>query len=895
MIYKYTLNRMIGSKILAGIWVLALVALICGASPVLAATAPALLSNSSFAVTSSTLTITNPTTLNGNVCWTTPSVNPPAITGSTLVPCVDSQVSDQSSALATINGQTCTALGAAVDLASVSIGGGTPGIIPPGCYFSTGSMNIGSTVHLSGSGVYVFRSAALGTAANSTVFLDNGACANNVFWAPGAATTLAANSTFSGTIIDNAGITIGNLATVQGRLIASGGTITMNADTITVPTACESITTKLALVTTVTNTGGGTATAGQFTLTATGDATTGPTVITGTTPVAAINAPNGVYTLTVKGPTGYKPSYSCSGGGTLAFNKLTITSADAGNTITCTITNTWSPATTANLSLLTTVTNTGGGTSTAGQFMLTATGDITTGPTVITGTTPVAAASAPLGVYTLTETGPAGYAPTYSCSGGGTLAGNQLTITSADAGNSIACTIRNTWIPAGTANLSLLTTVNNTGGGTATVGQFILKATGGSSTGPTVITGTTPLAAIRVPVGVYTLSEAGPTGYSPVYSCTGGGTLAGDNLTITSADAGNTITCTIANAWTPAGTIVLGISKTGTGIGTVTSSDGNISCGNNCAAAYTSTIATTLTATATTGSSFTGWSGGGCSGTGTCKLNSGTGVVVTANFTISPTIIVKGDFSGTHKASLVWRNFSTGENTIWDNVTTVSSIELTSLPIVTDTDWKLVGVGNFGSGFETDILWRHQTAGYNVVWYMTGGTARSGGILPTVTDTNWTIAGTGNFSGTGNTDILWRNTSTGANAVWHMSGITPQSEVAISPVADTNWVIAGTGDFKGDNSTTILWRNQQTGNIAYWYMSGTTVASIGALPALTVVDTDWEIVSTGDFDGDGKPDILWRNKTYGYDVLWLMNGTTIKSVQMLLTIPLSSWHIVGPR
>ncbi|WP_420265164.1 FG-GAP-like repeat-containing protein [Candidatus Magnetominusculus dajiuhuensis] len=441
----------------------------------------------------------------------------------------------------------------------------------------------------------------------------------------------------------------------------------------------------------------------------------------------------------------------------------------------------------------------------------------------------------------------------------------------------------------------LLNTVNNTGGGTATTGQFMMTATGDSATGLTVITGKTPVAATSAPKGVYLLSQTGPAGYTAVYSCTGGGILTGDNITILWSDAGNTITCTIANAWTPTGMVVLGISKTGTGSGIVSSSDGNISCGNTCASAYTSPIATTLTATTSTGSLFIVWSGGGCSGSGTCILNSSVGVIVTANFQTILTPIVKGDFLGIGKATIIWRNYTTGQDTIWDNATTDSSIELTSLPIVTDTDWKLVGVGNFGSGTETDILWRHQVYGYNVVWYMAGGTARSGGVLPTVTDTNWTIAGTGNFSGTGNTDILWRNTSTGANAIWHMSGITPLSEIALAPVADTNWVIAGTGDFKGDNSTTILWRNQQSGKISYWYMNGTTVAESGVLPALTVADTNWEIASTADFDGDGRPDILWRNKAYGYDVLWLMNARTIKSVQMLLTIPDSSWHIAGPR
>ncbi|MBF0458818.1 MAG: hypothetical protein HQK99_13090 [Nitrospirae bacterium] len=1324
------------------------------------------------------------------------------------MPCGGTQVTDQSSALATLNGQACTAIGAAVDLGAVSIGGGTPGVIPPGCYYSTGAINIGSVVHLNGAGVYVFRSAALGTASNSTVFLDNGACANNVFWAPSAATTLAANSKFSGTIIDNAGITIGANSLITGRLLATGGTITIDSDTITVPASCSAATAHLALAKTVsggtatagqftltatgdsstgpttisgtapvtavaapagvytlsetgptgytpaysctgggtlvgnkltitsadvgntitctiantsngglsaniglvkilnngtegtatvgqfmltatgnsatgptvisgvspvaatnappgvytltetgptgytsayncsgggtlvgnrltttaadagktitctitntyspggaTNLGllktvtGGTATAGQFTLTATGDSTTGPTVITGTTPVAASNAPVGIYALTETGPTGYTAAYSCTGGGTLVGNKLTITSADAdktitctvtntytsttgavglglltsvvntgggtattsdfmvtatgdsttgpmvitgispvaaaiaplgvyaltetgpigytatyscnggtlvgnkltissadsgsvisctiintwttdanqvklgllktvsntgggtatvgqfiltatgdsstgsmvitgttpvtatnapvgvytlteagpagytasyscsgggalsgnkliitsadaGKTITCTIANTYNPSTAVKLGLLNTVSNTGGGAATVGQFTLTATGDSSTGPMVITGTTPVAATNAPVGVYALTETGPTGYTAAYSCSGGGTLVGNKLTITSADAGKTISCTIANTWTPTGAVGLALLksvvntgggtattskftltatgdsstgpmvitgispvaaaiaplgvyaltetgptgytpsyscsgggtlsgnkltitsadagsviscTIINtwtsnstgvklglvksvvNTGGGTATAGQFILTATGDSSTGPMVITGTSPVPASNAPVGVYTLTETGPTGYTASYSCTGGGTLSSNKLTITSADAGKTITCTISNLWTTAGKVVLAISKTGTGSGTVTSSDSKISCGGTCSASYTPPISTTLTATPASGSTFAGWSGGSCSGTGTCAVSSSTGVTISANFISGG--IIKGDFYGEGVAGILWRNYSTGENGMWDNATHtwVSADPGSQLPVVTDPNWEIVGVGNFGSGVETDMLWRHKTYGYNVVWHLSAGTVTSEEWLPTVSDTNWSIVATANFSGTGYTDILWRSAA-GENVVWHMNGLTLQTATSLPTLSDTNWMIVGTGDFKGDNSTTIIWRHKQYGYNAYWYMSGPTITAIGLLPSVT--DVNWEIVGVADYNGDGKPDILWRHKIYGYNVIWFMNGISVTNIAELAVIADTNWKIVGTK
>jgi hypothetical protein len=47
--------------------------------------------------------------------------------------------------------------------------------------------------------------------------------------------------TFLGTIIDDAGITLGHFANVPGRALAFGGTVTTDANTITVPTCATFI------------------------------------------------------------------------------------------------------------------------------------------------------------------------------------------------------------------------------------------------------------------------------------------------------------------------------------------------------------------------------------------------------------------------------------------------------------------------------------------------------------------------------------------------------------------------------------------------------------------------------------------------------------------------------
>ena len=82
----------------------------------------------------------------------------------------------------------------------------------------------------------------------------------------------------------------------------------------------------------------------------------------------------------------------------------------------------------------------------------------------------------------------------------------------------------------------------------------------------------------------------------------------------------------------------LGVSKSGTGNGTVQSDLNGINCGsgNGCWQKYYAGTAVTLTATAGVNSTFDGW-GGACSGTGTCTVTMNSANDVTATFTKIPT------------------------------------------------------------------------------------------------------------------------------------------------------------------------------------------------------------------------------------------------------------------
>ncbi len=144
---------------------------------------------------------------------------------------------DQAAALLSLNNMACTYTfpTGAVDLASFAPYGSI-GVYTPGVYCSDAAMNIVGNITLNGKGIYIFRSAAaLNTTANSIISLTGGAELCDVFWTLGGATTLGATSTFVGTVIDDAGISVGNAVSWTGRALAYGGTVSLDTDTIAVP------------------------------------------------------------------------------------------------------------------------------------------------------------------------------------------------------------------------------------------------------------------------------------------------------------------------------------------------------------------------------------------------------------------------------------------------------------------------------------------------------------------------------------------------------------------------------------------------------------------------------------------------------------------------------------
>ncbi len=144
----------------------------------------------------------------------------------------------------------------ATDLSTLDVGSGA-GNLPAGVYCSAGSFFVNTTLHLTGSGVYIFSTVSTLIVAVGATVTGGDPC--NVWWRVGSSTTLKGGSSFLGTVISQNGVNaMGSKATLNGRFLAlSAGEVTLNQNTITGPACATTLTTQLrdsnnAAVTTVT-------------------------------------------------------------------------------------------------------------------------------------------------------------------------------------------------------------------------------------------------------------------------------------------------------------------------------------------------------------------------------------------------------------------------------------------------------------------------------------------------------------------------------------------------------------------------------------------------------------------------------------------------------------------
>lgn len=183
-----------------------------------------------------------------------------------------------------------------------------------------------------------------------------------------------------------------------------------------------------------------------------------------------------------------------------------------------------------------------------------------------------------------------------------------------------------------------------------------------------------------------------------------------------------------------------------------------------------------------------------------------------------------------------------------------------------------MAIAQAGTGSRS-LWWQHETTGALAAWLTDGAAAVAALKFGQVADLAWKIVGSGDFNGDGASDLVWQHQGDGRIAAWLMEGTAVRSTPLLTPgqVSDVNWKIRAVADFNGDGRPDLLWQNVADGRVAVWLMNGTT--SLGGT-VFRVADLSWRAVDAADISGDGKADILWQNDSDRRLAVWVMDGTT---------------------
>jgi len=201
---------------------------------------------------------------------------------------------------------------------------------------------------------------------------------------------------------------------------------------------------------------------------------------------------------------------------------------------------------------------------------------------------------------------------------------------------------------------------------------------------------------------------------------------------------------------------------------------------------------------------------------------------------------------------------------------------------------------DFNGDGRSDVLWQ-STGGTVTDWLgrKDGSFTGNAALFSQAVAAQWHIVGTGDFNGDGRADVLFRNDD-GMVTDWlgRLDGTFAGNAAKLGTNPGSQWHVAGTGDFNGDGRSDILLRSD-SGMVTEWLgqSDGSMVAN-GAVA--NNVSNDWHVVGTGDFNGDGRADVVWQN-TNGIVTDWLgrHDGTFAGNAAQLSVNPGAQWHVVA--
>jgi hypothetical protein len=209
--------------------------------------------------------------------------------------------------------------------------------------------------------------------------------------------------------------------------------------------------------------------------------------------------------------------------------------------------------------------------------------------------------------------------------------------------------------------------------------------------------------------------------------------------------------------------------------------------------------------------------------------------------------------------------------------------------------------GDFDGDGHPDLVLRRVADGRVRVWTLReAARAQNLSVWPPTAGWDWHLGAVDDFNSDGHADLVFRHQVTGEIDIWLLGGASGVERIGsgafVGASLPPEWILGASADFDGDQRPDVVWRHRVTGQIRVWLMNGNawraTLIPNPDLPS----DPSWVLIAAGDFDSDGHADLLWYSSTTGRIVQWLLDASLTR-VLGRFTTPDSAggthWNVVA--
>ena len=231
-------------------------------------------------------------------------------------------------------------------------------------------------------------------------------------------------------------------------------------------------------------------------------------------------------------------------------------------------------------------------------------------------------------------------------------------------------------------------------------------------------------------------------------------------------------------------------------------------------------------------------------------------------------VAAKGDFNGDSRLDVLWYRASDRNLVLWQGNATggFDTVGVGGL----SPGWLVSGAGDINGDGRSDLFLRYGTSGgFAGYWIMNGASIVSASSA-LAAPANHDVAARGDFNGDGRLDVLWYRASDRNLVLWQGNTTGGFDTIGVGGLSP-GWLVSGAGDINADGRSDLFLRYGTSGGFAgYWIMNGASIVSASSALA---APANHEVAAKGDFNGDGRLDVLWYRASDRNLALWQGNAT----------------------